>query len=31
VNILTDKRDSSYTHIPLVEADGQQWKLRVNP
>jgi hypothetical protein len=24
VNILTDKRDSSYTHIPLVEADGQQ-------
>jgi hypothetical protein len=24
VNILTEKRNSSYTHIPLVEADGQQ-------
>ena len=24
VNILTNKKDSSYTHVPLVEADGEQ-------
>ena len=24
VNVLTDEKDSTYTHIPLVEADGEQ-------